>query len=74
MDIQMPEMDGIEAAKIIRSNEKYNNLPVIAMTAHAMSGDRELSLAAGMNDHITKPIDPTQLYQTLTKWLKIDSI
>ncbi|MDR0520915.1 MAG: response regulator [Planctomycetaceae bacterium] len=70
MDIQMPEMDGIEAAKTIRADSRFNNIPILAMTAHAMSGDRELSLQAGMNDHITKPIDPQLLYAALIKWIR----
>ncbi|MDR2345637.1 MAG: response regulator [Planctomycetaceae bacterium] len=69
MDIQMPEMDGIAAVKLIRQDSKYSKLPIIALTAHAMMGDRELSLEAGMNDHLTKPIDPDQLYKTLAKWI-----
>jgi signal transduction histidine kinase/ActR/RegA family two-component response regulator len=74
MDIQMPEMDGIAAVKLIRQDDKYGNLPIIALTAHAMSGDRELSLAAGMNDHLTKPIDPQQLYKALTRWIPVKEI
>ncbi len=70
MDIQMPEMDGLTAAEELRRNPKYKDLPILAMTAHAMSGDRELSLKAGMNDHVTKPIDPPLLYQALAKWMK----
>lgn len=78
MDIQMPEMDGIEATRRIRelgrSNrpdcQRFADLIIIAMTAHAMSGDRDLSLQAGMNDHLTKPIDPDLLYRTLHNWLK----
>ncbi|MDR0521555.1 MAG: response regulator [Planctomycetaceae bacterium] len=70
MDIQTPEMDGLEAVNELRKNPKWANLPVIAMTAHAMSSDRSISLDAGMNDHITKPIDPNQLYQTLIRWIK----
>jgi CheY-like chemotaxis protein/anti-sigma regulatory factor (Ser/Thr protein kinase) len=70
MDIQMPEMDGLEAVNELRKNPKWANLPVIAMTAHAMSSDRSISLDAGMNDHNTKPIDPNQLYQTLIRWIK----
>ena len=70
MDIQMPEMDGISAAMEIRKMERFKDLPIIAMTAHAMSGDREKSLEAGMNDHITKPIDVKTLYATLRKWIR----
>ncbi len=69
MDIQMPEMDGLEATRRIRRQARFNHLPIIAMTAHAMTGDRDKSLAAGMNDHITKPIDQKILYQTLKQWL-----
>ena len=68
MDIQMPEMDGLTATAHIRCDERFTELPVIAMTAHAMAGDRELSLQKGMNDHLTKPIDPEQLYAMLRKW------
>ncbi|MDR1964529.1 MAG: response regulator [Planctomycetaceae bacterium] len=70
MDIQMPEMDGLEATKAIRSDPKFNQLPILAMTAHAMTGDRELSLEAGMNDHITKPIDQALLFNALAKWIR----
>ncbi len=72
MDVQMPVMDGLEAARNIRllPNCSMEELPVIAMTAHAMKGDYEKSLAAGMNDHLTKPISPEHLYRTLLKWLK----
>ncbi|MEJ0036554.1 MAG: response regulator [Gammaproteobacteria bacterium] len=69
MDIQMPELDGISATKRLRADSRYANLPIVAMTAHAMTGDRELSLAAGMSDHITKPIDPDRLYAVLARWL-----
>ncbi len=84
MDVQMPEMDGIEATKTIRSyelrirNEKaaveggvhpLPAIPIIAMTAHAMQGDRERCLAVGMNDYITKPVTPTALADVLDKWL-----
>lgn len=62
LDIQMPVLDGLEAAKRIRATEKGRSLPLIAMTAHAMRGDRAKSLKAGMDDHITKPIDPEELY------------
>lgn len=56
MDIQMPEMDGIEATKVIRKNPKYQDIPIIALTANALSDDKERSLSAGMNSHLTKPI------------------
>jgi signal transduction histidine kinase/CheY-like chemotaxis protein len=69
MDIQMPEMDGLEAARRIRANPKYDQLPILAMTAHAMSGDREVSLAAGMNGHITKPIVLSDLFNALAQWM-----
>lgn len=69
MDIQMPVMDGLEATRRIRQNSELKDLPVIAMTAHAMAGDREKSLAAGMNDHINKPIDPDLLYKALKEWI-----
>ncbi|MDR3134909.1 MAG: response regulator, partial [Deltaproteobacteria bacterium] len=69
MDIQMPEMDGIEATKIIRGLNGYADLPIVAMTAHAMSGDRELSLKSGMNDHVNKPIDVQELFKAIAKWL-----
>jgi len=71
MDIQMPELDGHAATRAIReSDAEYRDIPIIAMTAHAMAGDREKSLAAGMNDHITKPIDPDQLFSTLLKYIE----
>jgi PAS domain S-box-containing protein len=70
MDIQMPEMDGIEATHRIRkSKSAYSQIPIIAMTAHAMQGDKDRFLAAGMNDYITKPISPQALTTALDKWL-----
>ncbi len=71
MDIQMPVMDGLAATRKIRENERFAKLPIIAMSAHAMKGDREISLSHGMNDHITKPIDPPLLYKTIETWLSI---
>lgn len=70
MDIQMPVMDGLSATRAIRADDRFSALPIIAMSAHAMTGDREKSLESGMNDHLTKPIDPDILYTTLQKWLK----
>jgi signal transduction histidine kinase/DNA-binding response OmpR family regulator/HPt (histidine-containing phosphotransfer) domain-containing protein len=69
MDIQMHEMDGYSATRAIRAMPQCARLPVVAMTAHAMAGDREKSLAAGMDDHVVKPIDPDLLLRTLLKWI-----
>lgn len=69
MDLQMPEMDGFEATRQIRQSLEYMNLPIIAMTANVMSGDRERCLEAGMNDHIGKPIDPSEMYGVISSWL-----
>jgi two-component system sensor histidine kinase/response regulator len=69
MDIQMPVMDGLAATRKIRENAALGDLPIIAMSAHAMAGDKEKSLDSGMNDHITKPISPDVLYSTLDIWL-----
>ncbi len=74
MDIQMPVMDGLTASRAIRAmgtNLSRPNLPIIGMTAHALAGDRELGMAAGLSDYLTKPIDPRILYETLCRWLKI---
>jgi CheY-like chemotaxis protein len=70
MDVQMPEMDGFETTRAIRADAQFAHLPILAMTANAMSGDRDLCLAAGMNAHIAKPIDPDTLYRTLVKWIQ----
>jgi PAS domain S-box-containing protein len=69
MDIQMPVMDGLTATKLIRADGRFRNLPILAMTAHAMNGDRERSLDAGMNDHITKPISFDELTMSLIQWM-----
>lgn len=68
MDVQMPIMDGMEATRRLRSQERFDQLPIIAMTAGALAGDRERSLAVGMNDYISKPIYPEILYQILLRW------
>ena len=70
MDMQMPVMDGIEATRIIRSDLRFRNLPIVAMTANALVSDREMCLQAGMNDHIAKPIDPDQLFGVLLRWIR----
>ena len=69
MDIQMPGMDGLAATREIRATPRLKHLPVVAMTAHALASDRALSRLAGMNDHVTKPIDPDLLFCTLLKWI-----
>ena len=69
MDVQMPEMDGLTATREIRNTLNIKDLPIVAMTAHAMEGDIEKSILAGMNQHLTKPIEPELLYQTLCKFL-----
>ena len=71
MDVQMPEMDGFEATSAIRALERRlrrDSMPVVAMTAHAMSGDRENCLSAGMDDYLTKPIDPAALLAVIEKF------
>jgi two-component system sensor histidine kinase/response regulator len=72
MDLEMPEMDGLTATRIIREELKLKKLPVIAMTAHAMASDRDKTRLAGMNGHITKPIDPKILYSTLSSIFQAD--
>lgn len=71
MDVQMPVMDGLEATRRIRS--AGYTMPIIAMTAHAMRGDKDISLAAGMNDHLTKPLDPEALFTAINHWLPMTS-
>ncbi|MBF0451681.1 MAG: response regulator [Candidatus Magnetomorum sp.] len=76
MDIQMPEMDGYEATQTINALFAENNecraFPIIAMTAHAMSGDRERCLQAGMDDYVTKPIQPDKVFKVLSHWIRQD--
>ncbi|MBF0152684.1 MAG: response regulator [Magnetococcales bacterium] len=74
MDVQMPEMDGYEATQHIRQMPGKETIPIIAMTAGAMVGDRERCLEAGMNDHLGKPIDPSGLFTMLARWLEVGSV
>ena len=71
MDIQMPEMDGFEATRAIRKKQdERKDIPIVAMTAHAMKGDREKCLQAGMDDYVAKPIEPQELLGTIEKWTR----
>ena len=73
MDVQMPEMDGFEATARIREHEKSTSehIPIIALTAHAMVGDRERCLAAGMDDYVSKPIVPDDLFAAIERLLPV---
>jgi len=70
MDMQMPVMDGITATIELRKQARFNDLPIVAMTANAMEQDRKRCSDAGMNDHVAKPIEPEELFRALRKWIK----
>jgi CheY-like chemotaxis protein len=70
MDLQMPQMDGFTATKLLRQDPRLQKFPIIAMTAHALVEERQRCLDAGMNDHVSKPIDPDNLFATLLRWAK----
>jgi CheY-like chemotaxis protein len=69
MDMQMPEMDGLEATRRIRAEPRLDATPIVAMTASAFGADRDACLAVGMNDHIGKPVNPAVLYEKMLRWL-----
>ncbi len=69
MDMQMPKMNGVDATRVIRTLPGWAKIPILAMTANAFGEDRQRCLEAGMNDHISKPVDPARLYEILFKWL-----
>src|ERR1700722_1127543 len=69
MDVQMPVLDGLEATRLIRKEPRWNGLPIVAMTAHAMNGDKERCLEAGMNGYISKPVHPSLLLRTVDEFL-----
>ena len=71
MDVQMPVMDGFTATRTIRADQRFKDLPIIAMTANAMSGDREKALEAGMNDYVAKPLDLDKMFAVLRAWLPV---
>jgi two-component system, sensor histidine kinase and response regulator len=68
MDVQMPVMDGHEAATLVRADPRLKDLPIVAMTAHAMQDERIRCLASGMNDHLAKPINPGEFYRMIERW------
>ena len=73
MDMQMPHLNGVEAAQAIRADSLNKSTPILAMTANAFHEDRETCLSAGMNEHMSKPVDPLKLYETLLRLMEKSS-
>ena len=71
MDIMMPEMDGLDTTRAIRQISKFRDLPIVAVTAKAMKGDREKCIEAGAWDYLSKPVDPEQMLAVLRAWLTV---
>src|SRR5262249_41709527 len=74
MDLQMPEMDGFTATRLVRAQPHLKKLPIIAMTAHVMADEVQRCLEAGMNDHVGKPIDPEAFFATLARWTCVHTV
>lgn len=74
MDIQMTEMDGIEATRMIREELKLKSIPIIGLSAHAFKEEKQKALDAGMNDYLTKPVNPEEVFKILSRWFKADEI
>ena len=74
MDMQMPQLNGVEATKAIRAESLNSTTPILAMTANAFDEDRQICLEAGMNEHIAKPVNPQRLFETLLAWLERGSV
>ena len=70
MDCQMPIMDGYEATRLIRTQKRFRDLPILALTANTMKGDKERVINAGMNDHIAKPVNPKTMFITIARWIR----
>jgi CheY-like chemotaxis protein len=70
MDVMMPEMDGYETMRVIRSDPKYKTLPIVAVTAKALKDDREKCVAAGATDYLPKPVDPSKLVELMALWIE----
>jgi CheY-like chemotaxis protein len=70
MDLMMPEMDGYEAMRALREMPQFKSMPIIALTAKAMKGDREKAIESGASDYVTKPVDPDHLLSVMAQWMR----